>query len=201
MCFARIAEESFPFAFYLRNASRLKARVGLPEILQYDDFREYERLSIAELDQRLTEEHERAVALDDKTLKATLFLSGAFSVLGLGLAVISSSSALLAKTASSLVAPAWLTLLFVTSVVYFIVASWVALGALRTYPRYGFGTRYLLDRQSPNSAALPAESLARQETLNILRHCRNEAVFQTVRNGLILLLVGILVSVAAVYFR
>ena len=201
MCFARIAEEAFPFAFYLRNASRLKARSELPEILQYDDFREYDRLSVAELDQRLTEEHERAVALDDKTLKITLFLSGAFSVLGLGLAVISSSSAILAKTASSPIAPTWLTLLFVTSVVYFIVASWMALGALRTYRRYGFGTRYLLARQDSSSAALRAESLARQETLNILRHCRNEAVFQTVRNGLILLLVGILVSVAAVYFR
>ena len=61
-------------------------------------------------------------------------------------------------------------------------------------------TRSSLARQDSNSIALRAEHLARQETLNILRHCRNEAVFQAARNGLILLLVGILAIPVVVYF-
>ena len=199
MCFARIAEEVFPFVYYLRNASRLKVRSELPALLQDEAFRGYDRLPVDDLDRRLAEEHERAVALDDKTLKVTLFLSAGFSILGLGLTVISSSSSLLAKPASSLVGPTSLTLLFGVSVLYFILASWMALGAVRTYPKFGFGTRYALARQDSTSTALRAEHLARQETLNILRHCRNEAVFQAVRNGLILLLVGILAVPVVVY--
>ena len=200
MCFARIAEEVFPFVYYLRNASRLKVRSELPALLEDEAFRGYDRLPVDELDRRLAEEHERAVVLDDKTLKVTLFLSAGFSILGLGLTVISSSSSLLAKPASSLVGPTSLTLLFGVSVLYFILASWMALGAVRTYRKFGFGTRYALARQDSTSTALRAEHLARQETLNILRHCRNEAVFQAVRNGLILLLVGILAIPVVVYF-
>ena len=76
----------------------------------------------------------------------------------------------------------------------------MALGAVRTYRKFGFGTRYALARQDSDSTALLAEHLARQETLNILRHCRNEAVFQAVRNGLLLLLVGILAIPIVAYF-
>ena len=88
MCFARIAEDVFPFVYYLKNASRLKARSELPALLQDEAFRGYDRLPVDELDRRLAEEHERAVVLDDKTLKVTLFLSAGFSILGLGLTVI-----------------------------------------------------------------------------------------------------------------
>ena len=192
MCFARIAEELFPFAYYLRNSLRLKARSELPDIMQQESFRGHDRLSLKELDQRLAEEHERASLLDDKTLKVTLFLSAGFSILGLGLTIAGSSSSLFTNTAEPQVGAILFTGLFGVSVVYFLLASWLALGAVRTYPRFGFGTQYLLARQHSNSTALVAEHLARQETLNVLRHCRNEAVFQTVRNGLILLLTGIL---------
>ena len=178
-------------AYYLRNSFRLKARSELPDILQQESFRGYDRLSVKELDRRLAEEHERATVLDDKTLKVTLFLSAGFSVLGLGLTIIGSSSSPFMKTADPHVGPILFTGLFGVSVVYFLLASWLALGAVRTYPRFGFGTQYLLVRQHSDSTAFVAEHLARQETFNVLRHCRNEAVFQTVRNGLILLLVGI----------
>ena len=199
MCLGRIAEELFPFAYYLKNASRLKARYKLPELLLDEAFLGYDRLSSEELDRRLTEEHERAVALDDKTSKGTLFLSVAFSVLGLGLAAISSSKWVLAKTAFSPVGTTWLILLFGTSVVYFLMASWMALGALRTYQKFGFGTKYALALHDSDPTALRAEHLARQETVNNLRHCRNEAVFQAVRNGFILLFVGIVTILVAVY--
>ena len=200
MCFGRLAEEFFPFAYYLRNASRLKLRYKLPELLQDEAFQGYDRLSVDELDRRLAEEHERAVALDDKTSKGTLFLSVGFSILGLGLTVISSSNWILLKTTSSPVGSTWLILLFGASVIYFLTASWMALGALRTYHKFGFGTKYTLTLHDSDPTALRAEHLARQETVNNLRHCRNEAVFQAVRNGFILLFVGILTILVAMYF-
>ena len=76
----------------------------------------------------------------------------------------------------------------------------MALGALRTYNKFGFGTKYTLAIHESDPKALRAEHLARQETVNNLRHCRNEAVFQAVRNGFILLFVGILTILAAAYF-
>ena len=175
-------------------------RYKLPELLKDKAFLGYDRLSVDELDRRLAEEHERAVALDDKTSKGTLFLSVGFSILGLGLTVISSSKWILLTTASSPIGSTWLILLFGASVIYFLTASWMALGALRTYPKFGFGTKYTLNLHDSDATALRAEQLARQETVNNLRHCRNEAVFQAVRNGFILLFVGILTILVAVYF-
>ena len=192
MCLGHLAEELFPFAYYLRNSLRLKAQSKLADILEHEGFCRHNCLSLDELDRPLTEEHERASVLDDKTLKVTLFLSAGFSVLGLGLTIIGSSSSMFMNTTAPQIGPTLFTALFGVSVVYFLLASWLALGAVRTYPRFGFGTQYLLARQRSNSTALVAEHLARQETLNVFRQCRNEAVFQTVRNGLILLVAGIL---------
>ncbi len=199
MSFTQLVEEILPFLFFLKISRKLNTRSKLPEILRECEFQEYRHLSVPQLDQRLAEEHERAVALDVKTLQFTLFQSGAFTILGLGLAAASSSNALLTRLTSSPSTPSWLMFLFLISVFHFFLGSCVALGALRTHPRYGFGTQYLLMTQKPDSVTVRAESLARQETLNKVRHCRNEAVFQTVRNGLLLLILSILVSVITVY--
>ena len=191
MCIARIAEQLIPFAYYyFSSARRLRARFESKGRLPEKDFAEHTDLPNKVLERRLKEEHQRAAALDDKTLRVSFFLSSGFSVLGLGLTILGSSD-FIAKTVSSLAPPLLLTLLFVTSTVYFLFAGFLALGAMRTYPMFGYGTSYELDRYRKSLKPLLAERLARQEVLNLLRHCRNEAVFQTTRNGIILLLGGI----------
>ena len=64
--------------------------------------------------------------------------------------------------------------------------------ALRTLPSYGYGTRFLLD-QSVDPPQILADALARQETMNVVRHLRNEAAYQAMRNGLLFLFAGIMV--------
>ena len=202
MCIARIAEELFPFAYYhFINARRVKARSALPEILEVEPFREYSHLPQKVLERRLVEEHERAAALDDKTLKVTPLLVTALSLLSVGLTVIGFfSSSLIPKSGSSLFLTDYgLPILFVLSIGSFVLsigcfifAGLTALGAMHTQPRYGYGTEHELHRHDSNSTGYLAEQLARQEALNFLCQCRNVAVFQTTRNGIILLLVGVL---------
>lgn len=193
MCFVRVIEEVLPFAYYLRTASRLMKRSQLPNLLNSDNFRSYKRLSVELLDKRLAEEHERATALDEKTLRVTIFVSAAFVVFGMVLTVVvNSNPQLIAATASVFGFP-WLIAPFGLSLIYSVFATLTALGALRTYPRFAFGTAYQLARHTGSSASgeLQADQLARQEVLNTLRHCRNEAVFQSLRNCLLLLVMGI----------
>lgn len=202
MCIARIAEELFPFAYYhFINARRIKARSALSEILQVEPFREYTHLPQEVLERRLAEEHERAAVLDDKTLKVTPLLVTALSLLSVGLTAIGFfSSSLIPKSASSLVlTDHGLPILFVLSIGSFVLsigcfifAGLTALGAMHTRPRFGYGTAHELHRLASNSTCYLAEQLARQEALNFLCQCRNAAVFQTTRNGIILLLVGAL---------
>ena len=83
---------------------------------------------------------------------------------------------------------------------YRAMAGLVALGALRTAPRYGYGTQFLLEQDRPMNEIL-AESLARQEIVNIVRHLRNEAAFQSLRNGLLLFIIVIVMFTGIFVFR
>ena len=68
----------------------------------------------------------------------------------------------------------------------------MALGALRTFPTYGYGTQFLL-QQRENTETVLADALARQETMNNIRHLRNETAYAALRNGLLFLFAGIIV--------
>ena len=108
MWIARIVEELFPFAYYVGNASKLRKRSHLPNVLDAESLREYVCLSVAVLDRRLAEEHDRAAALDEKTLRVTFFVSAAFAVLGIGLTVIGNSSWAQPPESSSVFDSSWL---------------------------------------------------------------------------------------------
>ena len=83
--------------------------------------------------------------------------------------------------------------LIVLGLFYVIASGYIALGALKTLPSYGFGTSILLVKPKQLQQVL-AESLARVESINLVRHLRNEAAYQSLRNGFILLF-----SAAAVF--
>lgn len=83
---------------------------------------------------------------------------------------------------------------------YVLSAGFVALGALRTLPSYGYGTRFLL-QQEDNAPSTVADALARQELMNNIRHLRNETAYQALRNGLILLFVAILLFAATLAYQ
>ena len=83
---------------------------------------------------------------------------------------------------------------------YVLAAGFVALGALRTLPSYGYGTQFMLQQQG-NTQTILADALARQETMNIIRHLGNETAYQALRNGLLLLFVGILIFAATLTYQ
>ena len=191
---SRIAEELFPFIYCLVHSRRLLRRCVVKNILNYKDFSDYETLSKNQLKHRLNEEHQRASTLDEKTFKLTLSLTVALTVLG-------SIAALVIKVISSATVQVTLTMLFGFGLFYALAAGLTAIGALRTQPSYGNGTRFLLEQQrEQGSQRVLADALARQETMNIVRHLRNETAYQALRNGLLMLFAGILIfSVTLTY--
>ena len=179
MKFSRIFEEIFPFFQYKINSNTLRKKSGRKDILSFPEFQEYVNLSEEQLTIRLKEERERAAFIDDKTFKLTLSLSIGLSILGL-------TAAFLAKSFFADV----VILIFGIGIFYILVAGFLALGALRTIPSFGYGTDFMLKSQD-NPLSVLADSLARQETMNLIRHLRNEATFQTLRNGLFMIFLGI----------
>ncbi|MYG65100.1 MAG: hypothetical protein F4206_00005 [Gammaproteobacteria bacterium] len=179
MKFSRIFEEIFPFFQYIINSNILRKKSGRKDILSFPEFQEYVNLSEEQLTIRLKEERERAAFIDDKTFKLTLSLSIGLSILGL-------TAAFLAKAFFADV----VILIFGIGIFYILVAGFLALGALRTIPSFGYGTDFMLKSQD-NPLSVLADSLARQETMNLIRHLRNEAAFQTLRNGLFMIFLGI----------
>ncbi|MFN3627700.1 MAG: hypothetical protein ACK4S3_07450 [Parvibaculum sp.] len=193
MFLLRLVEELFPFPHYFVRARRQRRRCECPDILKKPDFKDYPTLSAEQLNERLKEERVRASALDDKTFKLTLSLS-------VGLTVLSSTAAFLIRAVTSPSIQATLTIAIGMALFYVLSAGFVALGALRTLPSYGYGTYFLLQQQSgtPN---VVADALARQERMNNIRHLRNETAYQALRNGLILLFVALLVFAATLVYQ
>ncbi|MGB8274288.1 MAG: hypothetical protein WCF16_03350 [Alphaproteobacteria bacterium] len=185
MCFSRIIEKLFPFGHYLVRSRRQRRHCTSKNILSEQEFARYSTLAVDQLTRRLEDERQRASAMDEKTFKLTLSLS-------VGLTVLGSTVALLVNGVSSPTVQIALIIMIGLGLFYVLAAGFVAVGALRTLPSYGYGTRFLLD-QSVDPPQILADALARQETMNVVRHLRNEAAYQAMRNGLLFLFAGIMV--------
>jgi hypothetical protein len=193
MCLSRLAEELFPFPHYLARARRQRRRSESPDILKEPGYAEYGSLPAEQLMERLKEERARAVALDDKTFKLTLSLS-------VGLTVLGSTAAVLVRAVSAPTMQATLTVIIGVALFYVLSAGFVAIGALRTLPSFGYGTAFLQQQQAGAPNAI-ADALARQEIMNSIRHLRNETAYQAMRNGLVLLFAGVLLFAAALAYQ
>lgn len=180
----RLFEEIFPFLQYSFNKSRLQEQCDLENILSEKKFMKYAELPENLLRERLNEEHERASRIDEKTFKLTLSLSVGLSILG----------SFVAFFAKSVWANETIIILGI-GIFYLLVAGFIALGALKTLPFYGYGTNFALQIQT-NTKTVLADALARQETMNLIRHLRNEAAYQTLRNGLSMIFIGIILLFA-----
>lgn len=193
MCLNRLLEELFPFVYYLPRSRRQRRRCDSEDILGESAFANYEQLATEQLTLRLEEERERASNMDEKTFKLTLSLS-------VGLTVLGSIATFLVKAISFVTVQIVLTIIIGLGLFYILAAGVIALGALRTLPSYGYGTQFLMQKQQGNKQKVLAEALAKQETMNMVRHLRNETSYQALRNGLWLLFAGAMFfSVTLVY--
>ena len=77
---------------------------------------------------------------------------------------------------------------------YMLAAGITALGAIKTLATYGYGTDHLLCQKKGGVSYL-AEALYAQERMNIIRQMRNEAAYQSLRNGFLMLFLALVMSV------
>lgn len=178
-------EEVLPFIFFVKNKrkklNQIQARGASEEKIRYST------LPIEKLNCRLSEEHERAIKIDEKTAKFTLGLS-------VSLTILSTASGTLAKLLPDNDINSTIILLCGLSSVFMLIAGIISLGALKTLPKYGYGTIHEL-RAEEEGVCYLAEVLIQQEDINIVRHLRNEAAYQCLRNGFFLLLVALITSI------
>lgn len=180
----RILEELFPFAFFYFRTKQIMEDSENPNIGDINgDYGLYHQLDAELLSKRIKEEHERGQTIDDKTVKFTISISIALTILGFIAGFISKtieggSFKLLISSTSGF------------SVLYTIIGGILALGALKTLPTYGYGTEFII--KSKNNVNVKIAALAAQEKINNVRHLRNEAAYQCLRNGFIILIVFVI---------
>lgn len=186
---SRILEESLPFIFYLiRKVKQERKAHHIAMTGEIGGAAKYHRFTSKQLANELEKERGRATALDEKTFKMTL-------ALGLGLAIVSLTGTFLLPQISleSLTVPVAVSAFLAT--LYILSGGCVALGALRTHPSYGYGAEFLWRAQKNKTEYIIA--LEAQKTMNIVRHIRNEAAFQCLRNGAVFLLISLILFAAA----
>lgn len=180
-----ILEEIFPFVFFAKNKWKKINQIqtkGAPE----QKIKEYSILTLEKLNQRLSEEHDRAIKIDEKTSKFTLGLS-------VSLTILSTASGTLVKLLPGNNINYTIIILCGMSSVFMLIAGIISLGALKTLPKYGYGTIHEINAKEREKGHF-AEVLFLQEEINIVRHLRNESAYQCLRNGFFLLLTALIIS-------
>ena len=170
---ARCVEELVPFLQYFRAKKKLLEKCSQQDILLSEEFTEYKTLDEETLAERIKDERIRAIALDEKTFKFTMAFTITFAVFALAVSLVVRGNH-----------PEYVIVAAAPGVLYLFGAGFLALGAMRTLPSYGYGTHFKLLVRERKVAAL-AEALARQETMNLVRHVRNETSLMAARNGFV----------------
>lgn len=193
----RFFEEIFPFIFYFVHSRHQRRRSKSREILNEGEFADYINIPEDKIKERLKEEHQRASTIDEKTSKLTVSFSIALTFVG---ATIVFLKTIVFPVAMQTMISGLINFLIFIGLFYCVMAGLVALDALRTAPRYGYGTPVLLEQDTLRKKIL-AESLARQEVINLVPQLRNEAAFQSLRNGLWIFVVVILMFGITLAYR
>ena len=182
----RIMEEILPFLFFIKNKNGIFTKINNGNEVEVKA-QAYNELSAEVLTQRIQEEHERAVKIDDKTSKFTLGLS-------VSLSVLAAASSSFVKFIPESIYASNVSIICGIASIYMLLAGITALGALKTLPTYGYGTHHLMNINKDGVSYL-SEALYAQERMNIIRQLRNESAYQSLRNGFVMLLVALIMSV------
>ncbi|WP_332399272.1 hypothetical protein [Vibrio metschnikovii] len=183
--FFRFIEELFPFIYFYYLSRKLINKLN--DIAQ-SDIDAYSKLPDYKIEERLKDEHDRAQKIDDKTSKFTLGLS-------ISLSIISASASGVVKFLPENNLNDFIVLIFSVSSLYMLSGGLIALGSLKTLPKFGYGTFFEINR----STSILAKSLIGQEKVNILRHVRNELSFMSLRNGFLMIFIALLLCVIVLF--
>ena len=168
---SRIAEETLPFAwYYLCSLPRIEASLERNAEQSRSDVAE--TLDPEQWAERLTDEHSRTIRLDGKADRCGLVALG-LSVPALVVFLISANP--------------FVGMVASVSLIHFLFALLMCMGSMRPAPTYGVGTAFMASPDFP-------EAIIGQQNSNLIRQCRNEAAYQTARNGLILLSLAVVLA-------
>ena len=173
-----LIEQILPFIVFIFKVRTVRKKPVSPGLIA-----RYSILSEESLLDRLKEEHKRGTSIDEKTFK----FHGSLAV---GLTLINSILFLLAEKITCPGIHFIVNLLILFSVVCLFIGAFIALSAIKTHIIYGYGTEFLVQLKEGNPVEICASALAKQEDENIICHQRNEASFQSVRNGFFCLLIA-----------
>lgn len=181
----RVFEELFPFFYfyYISNKLLHKLHTADPNTTI-----EYLKLTNNQIENRLKDEHDRAQKIDEKTSKFTLGLSVSLTIIS---TMASGVVNFLPKNNLNEV----IAFIFGLSSLYMVTGGLLALGALKTLPKFGYGTHFEINKNSNTLVS----ALIGQEKVNILRHIRNELSFMSLRNGFLLIFISLLLCAFVFY--
>lgn len=149
----------------------------------------YDSLEQSDLESRISEEHDRAREMDEKTTKLTASPSAALALLGFAVPVA-------LREIHSFEVDVAIAALSVLLACYLLDALYLVLGAVRTVERFGYGTDDLVERRLHSDESLRARlalNLRLQELANLRRHNRNAAAFATL-NGAFAIAIALLAT-------
>jgi len=181
-----IIENIIPAIAYALNRRKIFKKLWAPDC-DNPDLVKYRSLDSEILNRRLKEEHERAVKIDEKTFKFTLGLS-------VSLTIIAAASGSFAKFLPVEGLGGVISIICSIAALYMLSAGIISLGALKTLLTFGYGTHHEVEFKA-NGAEYLSLALLRQEKVNIIRQLRNEAAYQSLRNGFFVLFVALILSV------
>lgn len=182
----RAFEEAIPLLAFLRNKRKIMMELS-DEAKVKEKSKPYEALNERCLKDRMVEEHYRSKRIDEKTSKFTLGLS-------VSLTVLAAASGVFAKIIPSSSYAGLISIICGFASIYMLLAGITALGSLKTLPVYGYGTQHAL-RLKDDGVSYLSQALYAQERMNVVRHLRNEAAYQSLRNGFFVLLFALMGSV------
>lgn len=182
----RAFEETFPLFAFLWNKRKIMRGVS-NEALVAENSSLYAVLDEGALSERIKEEHGRATKIDEKTSKFILGLS-------VSLTVLAAASGAFTTFVPGNPHSGLISIACGFASIYMLLAGVTALGALKTLAVYGYGTQHAI-RQKSGGVSYLCQALYAQERMNIVRHLRNEAAYQSLRNGFLVLLFALVGSV------
>jgi hypothetical protein len=181
----RVIEEILPIVYFYYIDTHLRNKIYECSLSQVSI---YSELSTKKIKQRLVDEHDRAIKIDNKTSKFTLGLS-------ISLTIISVTASSIVKFLPANNLNTIIVFLFGLSSLYMLTGGVLALGSLKTLPIFGYGTSFEINKNS----SLLVRSLIGQEKINTLRHIRNELSYMSLRNGFIIIFMALFLCVVVFY--
>lgn len=182
---ANIVEEIVPFASLSINLSKVMSNFDDDRNKQFASYDKFLSLPLERLTEYMKWEQDRAKMIDEKSNRMTTFVAVSFTVIGL-------VSGFLPKEVEATGLDVLVKLALFIASTYLLIGGLISLSNARTQPLYGVGLRFISNLKSSKFKKKEIMSaIAHQVMVNNKRGLRNEAAYQSIRNGIFAFFISI----------